>query len=63
MPAPKCRRTEPTDDCQQIQLLTDWPEQLAYEVIRPVVLFGEAVMQRAEETATSADVSPHDHAV
>lgn len=53
MPAPKRRRVEPIDDWQQLQLLTDWPEQLAYELIRPVVLFGEAIVRRAEETATS----------
>ncbi|PZS11000.1 MAG: hypothetical protein DLM70_00050 [Chloroflexi bacterium] len=41
------------DHWQQLQLLTDWPEQFAYELIRPVVLFGEAMVQRAEETRTS----------
>jgi putative transposase len=27
-----------------------WPQQLAYELIRPVVLFGQAVAKRARET-------------
>jgi len=53
MPAPTRQRVVPTDDWQQIQLLTDWPEQLAYELIRPVVLFGQVMAQRALETATS----------
>jgi putative transposase len=34
-------------------LLIDWPEQLAYELIRPVVLFGRSSAQRAQETGTA----------
>jgi hypothetical protein len=50
MPAPKRQPIAPTDDWQQLQLLVDWPEQLTYELIRPVVLFGRAIAQRARET-------------
>jgi len=44
---------DPTEDWQQLTLLTDWPEQLAYELIRPVVLFGRSSAQRAQETGTA----------
>jgi len=50
MPAPKRRRIEPTDDWQQLQLLFTWPEQILYELIRPVVLFGRSPAERAKET-------------
>jgi hypothetical protein len=43
----------PTEDWQQLTLLIDWPDQLAYELIRPVVLFGRSATQRAQETGTS----------
>jgi hypothetical protein len=33
-------RVEPTDDWEQLKLLCAWPEQLAYEEIRPTTLFG-----------------------
>src|SRR5215217_8799168 len=33
------RRVEPTDEWEQLKLLCRWPEQLAYEEIRPTVLF------------------------
>lgn len=54
MPAPKRRRIEPTDDWQQLSLLITWPEQLAYELIRPVVLFGFTPSERAHQTGNSA---------
>jgi putative transposase len=50
MPAPKRQRTEPTDNWQQLQLLLQWPEQLLYELIRPVVLFGRSPAERAKDT-------------
>jgi putative transposase len=53
MPAPKRRRLEPTDDWQQLQLLLNWPEQILYELIRPVVLFGQLPTKRAMETGTA----------
>ena len=39
-----------TDDWQQRQLLTDTPEQHTYELIRPVVRFGQPA--RAHATVT-----------
>jgi len=47
-------RVAPTEDWQQLRLLLDWPEQLAYELIRPVVLFGRSVAERAKETGAAA---------
>ncbi len=41
------RRIEPTDDWEQLELLCRWPEQVAYEEIRPLVLFGHSVAERA----------------
>ena len=46
------RRVEPTDDWEQLALLCLWPEQRAYEEIRPLTLFGNSVAQRAAETGT-----------
>ncbi len=50
MPTVKRPRVAPTDDWQEIRRLTPWPEQRAYEELRPVVLFGRAVEERAGET-------------
>jgi transposase len=47
------RRVEPTDDWEQLELLCRWPEQLAYEEVRPLVLFGLSVPERAEQTGSS----------
>ncbi|MDP9439080.1 MAG: helix-turn-helix domain-containing protein [Actinomycetota bacterium] len=47
------RRIEPTDEWDQLQLLCAWPEQIAYEQIRPLVLFGMPVAERAEQTGSS----------
>jgi len=47
------RRIEPTDDWEQLKLLCLWPEQLAYEEIRPTALFGVPVPDRAKETGSS----------
>lgn len=43
-------RGEPTDAWEQLRLLCAWPEQLAYEEIRPLTLFGSPVPGRARET-------------
>ncbi len=43
-------RVGPTDDWEQLKLLCMWPEQLAYEEIRPLTLFGSSVPERARET-------------
>lgn len=47
------RRVEPTDDWGQLRLLMRWPEQVRYEEIRPLVLFGSSVAERAGQTGTS----------
>ncbi len=47
------RRVEPTDDWEQLELLCAWDEQIEYERIRPLVLFGEPVAERALGTGTS----------
>ena len=46
-------RVEPTDDWQQIALLTRTPGQRTYELIRPVVLFGQSPAERAAETGAA----------
>jgi putative transposase len=43
-------RIERTDDWQTIKQRTLWPEQVTYELIRPVVLFSETPGERAKET-------------
>jgi putative transposase len=53
MPARKRKRRERTHDWQAIQQATLWPEQEAYERLRPIVLFGETVAGRAKETGAS----------
>ncbi len=40
MPFRKRPRLEATEDWSQLQLQLVWPEQVTYELIRPVVLFG-----------------------
>jgi hypothetical protein len=47
------RHVEPTEDWEQLELLCRWPEHVAYEQIRPLVLFGLPVAERAEETDSS----------
>jgi len=52
MPTIKRPRVAPTDDWQEIRRLAPWPEQRAYEELRPVVLFGRPPSERAGETGT-----------
>lgn len=47
MPARLRQPVEPTDDWLQLRLLTSSAEQLTYELIRPVVLFGQSPSERA----------------
>ena len=47
---PKRVQREHTEDWQTIQQYTLWPEQTAYELLRPVVLFGDPATKRSEET-------------
>ena len=49
----KRRRVERADDWEQLEILCAWDEQMEYERIRPLVLFGDPVPERATETGTS----------
>src|SRR5579863_2731449 len=53
MPARKRKRRERTHDWQEIQQATLWPEQEAYERLRPIVLFRDTAAERAKETGAS----------
>lgn len=53
MPYRRRERREPTHNWQQIQQYTLWPEQKVYELLRPIVLFGETAAERAKETEAS----------
>lgn len=53
MPEVQRPRVDPTDDWQQLMLLAPFPEQRAYELLRPVVLFGRPPAQRSGETGTA----------
>jgi len=46
-------RVEPTEDWCQIELLARAPGQRTYELIRPVVLFGQSPAERAAETGAA----------
>lgn len=46
------RKVEHTDDWQELLSLFDWPEQEAYEELRPLVLFGDSVAERSGVTGT-----------
>lgn len=50
MPKRKRVQREHTEDWQTIQQYTLWPEQTAYELLRPVVIFGDPATKRSEET-------------
>jgi putative transposase len=50
---PSRAQVEPTDDWRQIELLARAPGQRSYELIRPVVLFGQSPAERAAETGAA----------
>jgi putative transposase len=50
VPKRKRKQQEHTEDWQTIKQYALWPEQAAYELLRPVVLFGDPAIGRAEET-------------
>ena len=50
MPAGPRPRCDSTDDGNQLRLLVTSPEQATYEVLRPIVLFGQPIPDRARET-------------
>jgi putative transposase len=45
-------KVEPTDDWELLLPLFEWPEQQAYEELRPMILFGSSVAERSRETGT-----------
>ena len=49
----KHRKAQPTDEWQELLPLFSWPEQRNYEELRPLVLFGASVAERARETGTA----------
>ncbi|MDP9364093.1 MAG: helix-turn-helix domain-containing protein, partial [Chloroflexota bacterium] len=53
MGAPKRVRIDPTDDWQQLRLRVRFPEQETYELLRPIVLFGQPAAERAQATGVS----------
>src|SRR3712207_7776224 len=53
MGAPKRVRIDPTDDWQQLRLRVRFPEQETYELLRPIVLFGQTAAERAQATGVS----------
>lgn len=50
MPPVRRSRREATEDWEQLRLYAAWPQQLAYELLRPIVLFGRTPAARAAET-------------
>ncbi len=50
---PKRQSLTPTDDWQQLELRFTSPEQRTYELIRPVVLFGQSPADRARDTGAA----------
>ncbi|MDP9480640.1 MAG: helix-turn-helix domain-containing protein, partial [Actinomycetota bacterium] len=48
----KRRKIDPIDDWELLLPLFEWPEQQAYEELRPLVLFGGSVAERSGETGT-----------
>lgn len=53
MPAPKRPRRAPTEDLEQLQLFVGWPEQERYELLRPIVLFGQTAEERGRASGVS----------
>ena len=47
------RRVEPTNEWGQLELLCGWPEQVVYEEIRPLVLFGLSAAERFRQTGSA----------
>ena len=53
MGAAKRKAVEPPQNWEQLELLFTSPEQRRYELIRPIVLFGQPAAERARETNTA----------
>jgi putative transposase len=54
MPRVRRLRRSPTDDWLQLRLIVASPEQETYELLRPIVLFGQTPSERARETGVPA---------
>jgi hypothetical protein len=54
MPAGPRPRRDPTDDWDQLRLLVTSSEQETYELLRPIVLFGQPTDARARATGVPA---------
>jgi len=50
MPSVKRPEREATEEWEQLRLYAAWPQQVAYELLRPIVLFGRTPAARAAET-------------
>jgi hypothetical protein len=50
MPKQRYQRREPTHDWQQIRPLLNDPAQITYEILRPMILWGETPKERAAVT-------------
>ncbi len=48
-------RVEPTEEWDQLELLLRWPERREYELLRPVVVFGGSIAERARETGVVSE--------
>ncbi len=53
MPRHKRPRRNPTDDYEQLSLWANGLEHRTFELIRPVVLFGQSPAERARETGAA----------
>jgi putative transposase len=53
MPASPRPQRQPTDDWEQLRLLVSSSEQQTYEILRPIVLFGQPTSERAHETGVA----------
>ena len=53
MPTESRPRRQPTDDWNQLRVLVASPEQETYELLRPIVLFGQPAGVRARETGVA----------
>src|SRR5258708_19511335 len=53
MPKRRYERREPTHDWQQIRPLLKDSAQMTYEIIRPVLLWGQTPKERGAETSMS----------
>jgi len=59
MPTGPRLRPEPTDEWAQLRLLVTAPEQEVYELLRPIVLFGQPASARARETGVAERTLRH----